>query len=298
MSAGKIDVTFVTYGDLPESDPDDRLALELLDTYGYSTQTAIWDDAAVDWSNSRLCVIRSTWDYHLKKKEFLAWAKKVSEVSRLFNSYHSIVWNSDKRYLDDIGASGVDIVPTMWINGRASDLRQLLTDQSATSIVIKPVVGLATFGVRKFTVPEELDQAVDHVRSISSSESSSGMVMVQPYLSSIHDYGERALVFFDGEYSHCVRKAPFQELAAAGHAGEERRTATPDEVKLAQSALAVFPEKTLYARVDLLQSDQGNPLVIELELIEPSLFLGMAEDAPRRFAQAISRQLKASASLS
>jgi hypothetical protein len=117
-------------------------------------------------------------------------------------------------------------------------------------------------------------------------------VLVQPYLNDVENYGERSLVFIDGEFSHAVRKAPFQKLAVAGHAGEEAKSATFAERKFGEQVIAVLPETPLYARVDVVSSSgDGDLRLLELELVEPSLFFGLAEGSAEKFAKAVSNRL-------
>jgi glutathione synthase/RimK-type ligase-like ATP-grasp enzyme len=275
------DFTFVTYSAMPDLDPDDRLAVRALEERGSRVASAVWDDPAVDWSKAGICVIRSTWDYNLRRDRFLAWAESVASVTRLFNSPALVRWNSHKSYLQDLGERGIPIVPTRWLrSGTNAKLRQVLEEQNWQRAVVKPAVGLATYGV-KAVVGDEQGQA--HLDSLLREHD----VMVQPYLESVDAYGERALVFIDSTYSHAVRKTAFQALLPAGEAGETPVEASAAEIAVGVSAMKSLPERALYGRVDLVRGADGEPLIIELELVEPTLFLSMHPRAAQRFADAL-----------
>jgi len=274
--------TFVTYAGMPELDPDDRLALDLLARRGFDVATAVWDDPAVDWTNAGIVIIRSTWDYNLRHAAFLAWAEGVAAVTALYNPISLVRWNLHKGYLADLAAHGVPTVHTRWIPaGAAGDLASMLREAGWGTAVVKPAIGLSTYGVRKVTGTFE-DQT--HVERLLQSHD----VMVQPYMRSVDDRGERSLMFIGGTYSHAARKTAFQALLPAGEAGETPADATAQEIEVATKAMQALPAGPLYARVDLVDDDAGSPRVIEFELIEPTLFLGMHPQAPERFANALS----------
>ncbi len=160
------------------------------------------------------------------------------------------------------------------------DLAQFLADAGLQTAVVKPAVGLSTYGVRRVDGSRE-DQA--HVATLLRDHD----VMVQPYVRSVETYGERALMFMQSTYSHAARKTAFQALLPAGEAGETPVEATGAEIAVAVAAVRALPQPALYARVDLVHGDDGEPLVIELEVVEPSLFLGMHPRAAGRFADAL-----------
>lgn len=277
------DFTFVTYRELPDLDPDDRLALDVLRQRGFEVRVAVWDDPDERWADARICVIRSTWDYNLKHVAFLQWAERVASVTRLYNPIELVRWNVHKRYLDDLARHGVPVVPTHWLErGATVDLRSVLDRTGWADAVAKPAVGLATYGVRKID-GDAPSQA--HVDALLREHD----VLVQPFLSSVVSYGERALVFIDGTYSHAVRKKAFQALAPAGLEDEAPVEATAAEIEVGTAALRALPQAPLYARIDIVPDGKENPVVIELELVEPSLFLSMHPDAPARFADALGR---------
>jgi glutathione synthase/RimK-type ligase-like ATP-grasp enzyme len=278
--------TFVTYSGLPDLDPDDRLAVDVLQALGHDVKVAIWDDSSVDWRHGGITVVRSTWDYHLHFQKFLKWYERVAALTSLWNSLALMRWNVHKRYLEVLRQHGLAVVPTLWFSaGSTVDLLETMHTQGWPEAVIKPAIGLSTYGVLKVSSHDQagLESGNRHLKRLLLE----GDVMLQPYLASVTDYGERALIFIDGSYSHAVRKTAFQALLPAGEAGETPAEASEEEIAVATQALAALPENPLYARVDLLQDDGGHPILIELELVEPSLFLSMNAQAPRRFAHAL-----------
>jgi glutathione synthase/RimK-type ligase-like ATP-grasp enzyme len=282
-----IDCTFVTYCELPDLDPDDRLAVEALRALDVRVEAAVWDDSHVDWTQTRACVLRSTWDYPLRIAEFLGWVDEVSKKTSLWNPAGVVRWNSHKFYLRELEARGVPIVPTAWVSrGSAVDLPSLMGERGWRQSVVKPAYGAGTVGVRRVgSSREAIADGQAHATGLLAEQD----VLVQPYLNSVREYPERALVFIDGAYSHAVSKTPFQALLPAGEAGEEPVVATGEEIDTATKAMAAVPGRQLYGRVDLVRDDAGAPVVIELELIEPSLFLGMYPPAATAFAGAIAR---------
>ncbi|HXW75845.1 MAG TPA: hypothetical protein VEJ20_00380 [Candidatus Eremiobacteraceae bacterium] len=285
----KPDFTFVTYRDLPALDPDDRLAVDALASRGLRVAAAIWNDPSADWRDAGIVVIRSTWDYHLDRAGFLRWAESVESVTPLWNRLDVLRWNSHKSYIRDLAERGAPVVPTAWIAaGSDPALRSMLGERGWSRAVVKPAVGLATAGVFLIDGSEDsIDRAEGHTRELLRSHD----VMVQPYIESVATYGERSLVFIAGAYSHAVSKTAFQILAPAGEAGEGLVEATRDEIDTAQRILDLVPWDTLYARVDLVRSDAGEPLLIELELVEPSLFMSLYPPAAERFAAALTALL-------
>jgi len=283
------DFTFVTYDGLPDLDPDDRLAVDALAKRGLNAVPAVWNDPAVDWSRAGTCIIRSTWDYHLDHAGFLAWAERVAAVAALWNPPHIVRWNSNKRYLEEIERRGAPIVSTAWLRaGQPVDITAFLHERGWERAVIKPVVGLATRNVMMVEPSADgLARAQAHADMLLAEQD----VMVQPFLESVERYGERALVFIDGEYSHAARKIAFQPLAVAGEAGETPVVAEPDEIAVAK-LVAGMVEGALYGRVDLVRDEAGKPIIIEFELVEPSLFLSLHPPAAERFADALAKPIR------
>jgi hypothetical protein len=249
----------------------------------------VWDDRKVDWSTFDLVVVRSTWDYSLRHNEFIRWLRRVSLRSTLANSADVIEWNLDKRYLRDLQRSAVPVVPTTWIE--PGDAVRL---PDRGELVVKPVVSAGAKDTTRYAMPNHADIAREHIEALLRAQRS---VMVQPYISSVDELGETALVYIDGTFSHAVRKGPILREAlfttTALFATEDLTPteATDAERELGDEVLRLVNERepVLYARVDIVQGARAEPLVLEVELTEPSLFLALHEGATDRFAEAIGR---------
>jgi hypothetical protein len=279
-------VLLATCADLPAGDEDADALVAALAARGVDAGWAVWTDRGVDWSRA-LTVIRSTWDYTYDRDAFLAWARSVR---RLVNPPDVVEWNSDKTYLRDLADAGLPVVPTAWsAPGEAVEL------PVAGEFVVKPSIGAGSKGAGRFSV-DAAGVAREHVARLHDA---GRIVLVQPYLAEIDTAGETSLIYIDGTFSHAIGKAAMLPEGVVHPVGsyslyvEERispRAASADE--LAVGSLAVnairdrFGADQLYARVDLLPTPDG-PVVIELELTEPSLFLGHAAGAVDVFAAAI-----------
>ena len=244
-----------------------------------------WDDDTVDWEAFRVVIIRSAWDYHQRSDEFLAWARHVARVSTLWNPLDVIEWNIDKRYLADVERRGVPIVPTSFIESE-QDVSGVVT---AGDIVVKPSVGAGSNGV--FRSRGDRQAALAHTRSLLAAGST---VMVQPYVERVDVTGETGLVYLGGEFSHAFRKSAILAEPVEFEGGlmaveqSSRHLATVEERALGAQVASLLPP-TAYARIDLLPGE-GGPVVLELELTEPSLFLHHDPGAAAR-AAAVFRSL-------
>ncbi|MFG2000133.1 RimK family alpha-L-glutamate ligase [Spirillospora sp. NPDC048911] len=269
---------------MPDGNDDVRELAEALLAQGLRPEVVSWDDPGADWDSFALVVVRSTWDYTARLDEFLAWAGRVP---RLLNPAEVLRWNTDKRYLRDLQDAGVPVVPTRW------DLDDVPADWP--EYVIKPAVSAGSRDTARWRAGEE-DKARAHLRALREAGRT---VMIQPYLSAIDSEGETALLYCDREFSHAARKAPILKAGAglldAPHGGEiTAAEATPEQLAVAAQALAAVPGELLYARVDLVPGPDGTPVVLELELAEPNLFLEHAAGSAARFARAIMRRVSRS----
>lgn len=283
-------VALVTCAEFADLEADDRLLLAPLAKRGIAAEPAVWDDPSVDWTAYDLAVLRSPWDYPARRDEFVAWAARVP---RLANPAHVVAWNTDKRYLADLDTAGVPVVPTTWLDPGVP-----WAPPSTGEIVLKPVVGAGSVDAGRYDCadPEHRRLAADHVARLHAAGRT---VMLQPYLPAVDTYGETALLFFRGVYSHAIRKGPMLDGPDLGVEGlykaEEisAREPTPAERAVAERVLAAVPggPELLYARVDLIPGPDGAPVLVEVELTEPSLFLGYAPGAADRLAAAIAATL-------
>ena len=253
-----------------------------------------WDDAGVDWSQYDVAVLRSTWDYSLRLGEFLDWATRIAAQTHLLNPFAVVRWNTDKHYLHELAAAGVRTVPSDFIepdDAAESELDAFLARHPAAEFVVKPAIGAGSRDAQRHA-REDVHAALSHVRRLQGARRS---VLLQPYLARVDAAGETALIFFEGRFSHAIRKGPLlrrgegptRALFATEHI--TARTPQPAERALAEATLAAmpFPQPLLYARVDLIGADDGSPCVLELELTEPSLFFDHDAGAAERFASAL-----------
>lgn len=301
------DVTFVTYDGLPLGDPDDQLALDILRASGLDCTTTDWLSGAQAFRESKITVLRSCWNYHMHLPRFHNFLEEVAACSHLLNPLAMVQGNLKKTYLCELARRGLPVCPTAVVERPEELSPELLLSRlallsqegfdGAGTFIIKPAVGLATWGVKKVDLDgadggAALKTMLAHMQYLRE-QSPDGDVLLQPYLPQVEKERERALVFIDGEYSHAVSKSAFQHLAVAGQAGESPLQAEPAEIELARRVLATLPSPPLYARVDLVPaSASGGALLLELELTEPSLFLSMKEGSAERFARAIQKRLK------
>jgi hypothetical protein len=279
-------VALATYRDLPHLNEDDRLLQSALGALGIDAAPAVWDGAEERWSDYRAVVVRSCWDYHRRLDEFLAWFAVLERAgTAVWNPLPLLRWNSHKRYLTDVAARGVPVVPTRWL-GRGTSVRlaELLAELAWRDAVVKPAVSASAFDTWR-TAPATAahDQAqLDRLLA-------AGDVMVQPLVAEVTEPGEWSLVFLGGHFSHAVLKRPRAgDYRVQWEFGGSAVSAVPGAhlVAAAERALAAAPGAALYARVDGVE--QGGRLVLmELELIEPHLFLGWSAPAAARLAAAL-----------
>ena len=288
---------------LDEDMPPLRAALAAL---GAEVTTPEWDDPAVDWSRFDVAVLRSPWDYMDRLAEFLAWTERCGAATRLFNPPALVRWNTDKHYLLDLARAGVPVVPTRFAEvgeaaGEVVD-RFLAGGPAALSageacafdeFVVKPAVGVGSRDAARFPRRDPARAAAHLGRLLGSGRAA----LLQPYLARVDEAGETALMHFDGRFSHAIRKAallrPEGTLVAGLFAPEKisARVPAPDELAVAAAACAAVAERQpLYTRVDLIRDMAGRPVVLELEMTEPSLFFPFAPGSADVFARAILRR--------
>jgi hypothetical protein len=266
---------------LPEADPDEELLLEALVAAGLEPRLAAWDDRGVDWPAAALTVIRSTWDYHHYRGEFVAWAERAAGLAPLWNPAPVVRWNSHKGYLLELAAAGVPVVPTVLLRqGANANLAAIISEHDWQRVVVKPAVSASSYRTVHADA-ETLDEGDAHLRELLAERD----VLVQPYISSVEDYGERAVIRIDGSFTHSVRKSP--RFSADEEAVSGALTIAEDERIVAEKALAFVAQPLLYARIDLARDSDDRPQVMELELIEPSLYLLQSPAALSRLVSAI-----------
>jgi hypothetical protein len=243
-----------------------------------------WDDPGFDWTAVDAAVLRSTWDYHLRRDSFLAWTRKVP---RLLNPARVVEWNSHKGYLKELEARAAHTVPTLWVpRGPPPLLVQLLSAHGWSEAVVKPCVSASAHQTVRFSLSDW-----KHAQDMLAVICATGDAMVQPYLKAVETHHERSLIFIDGVFSHAVRREP---VLITHRFAATRVTAEDDELWIAENALrGLETGPLLYARVDLIRDDRNDVRVMELELIEPALYLYLCPEAAQSLADAIVRRVSA-----
>ena len=283
-----VTITFVSCSWARDLDHDLPLLLDAAHQRGIDAEITLWDDPAVEWNAYDAVVIRSCWDYIMRHEEFLAWA---ASVPRLHNSHEVLTWNTDKVYLRQIEAAGVPIIETRWNITGGDDLGD------HAEWVVKPTVSAGSRDTARW---ESRDEVYAHSAALVAAGRTS---MTQPYISSVDDEGETAMLFFGGEFSHSIRKGQLLRRGEGVRQDRDSRESieprTPNEAQLAVSTAALaaagdvlgIDEPPLYARIDLVTADDGAPVLIELELAEPSLFLPQSDGGAGRLVDALAARI-------
>jgi len=284
LSAG-VDVALATCAQLPEPDHDAQPLLDALATEGIAADFLAWDDPGADFSCARLTLLRSTWNYPQHADAFAHWLDRTAAVSDLWNPLAVVRWNIHKSYLLELERRGVPVAPTEVVRrGEDRSLRSILRTRGWEDVVVKPAVSAASYRTLRVR-PGEDDRGEAHLRALLDD----GDTLVQRYLPSVEDHGERALVWIDGELTHSVRKSP--RFSGEDESVSDALPISHAEAGLARAAVAALDDEPLYARVDVAPAPGGDPVVMELALIEPSLFFPQGPRALERLVAGIGRRL-------
>jgi O-ureido-D-serine cyclo-ligase len=267
------------------TDDDLEPLLGALTDAGLRPDAPCWDDADVEWSAYDLVVLRSPWDYVRRYDEFMTWLQEIEQHAPVLNPSPVVRWNTNKRYLEDLGQLGLPVAPTTFF---APDDPAPVLSHHAGQLVVKPVISAGSKDTARHSDPSD---AEEHARALLDEGRE---VMVQPYLDGIDSYGETGMVFFDGVLSHAFRKAPILALDAPPtdelFASEEitPREPTDDERRIGEAAIsACGGPNLLYGRVDVVPGHDASPVILEVELTEPSYFVAHGPGSAERFAAAV-----------
>ena len=282
-------VLVATAAEVPDLDAEGRLLLAALEAAGARARPAVWTDDREDWGAADLVVVRCTWDYARRRDAFLAWADRVAAATTLLNPPGLLRWTTDKAYLAELAAAGVPVVPSLFLDDVADH------DLLDVEHVVKPSVSAGSLDTLRVAAGDR-EASLAQVRAILATGRTA---LVQPYLDQVDEHGETALVHLDGRFSHAMRKAAILTPDRGDPADDEglfvqeemsARTASADELALGERVLDIVGARgegtPLYCRVDLLPTDDG-PLVLEVELAEPSLFLEHVAGSADRLAEAV-----------
>ena len=279
-------IAFVTYQKAPNLTPDDALAIAPLRELDIEVTPAIWNDPDVNWKQFDAVIVRSCWDYHRQPRQFRQWLDRLkAQQIALWNPAEIMRWNMHKKYLQELAAKGVMIPPTLWLEAEASaDLFSLLHENRFERAVIKPMISATayqTYCTSPATARDDqsrLDEILRHTGA-----------MIQKFVDEITTAGEWSLIFFAGKFSHAVLKRPQDgDFRVQSEFGGTSHLRTPPAklITQAEEILRLIEAPLLYARVDGVASN-GQFVLMELELIEPCLFLNVDVAALRRFPEAI-----------
>lgn len=303
-------IALVTANGVGDLDEDMPLLEAALRGAGVAVETPCWDDPLVDWTSYQAALLRSTWDYTDRIGEFLAWCDHCAARTRLLNPPEVVRWNTDKHYLADLARAGVPVVPTRFVepgdDAHAALAAFLAGGESSVTVgrsvgfsdfVVKPAIGAGSRDAARYR-RSEAGRAREHLARLLAAGRST---LLQPYLEQVDRCGETAVLYFGGAFSHAARKGPLLRAGAAMVEGLfapediQARDADQQELETAAAAFAAIPfASPIYARIDLLRDAQDSPVVLELELTEPSLFLAQAPGAAERFVQHILQGLRES----
>ena len=288
-----ITIALVTTKEACDLDEDLRPLELALQQIGARVHVADWDDVTIDWSTFDVALLRSTWDYSMRLSKFISWAEKVSMQTALLNPLPILQWNIDKHYLTALTHANVPTVFTDFVEPHddvSEKISNFLAHCQAEEIVVKPAIGSGSRDAQRHS-RRDMTTISEHVERLVNAKRS---VMLQPYLDRVDEDGETALIIYNGCFSHAIRKGPLLRSGEGATKGlfapEEIEPRVPDseQLRVAEQAVAAIPFPTpLYARVDLIRDDKDAPCVLELELMEPSMFFAHAEGSADRFAAAI-----------
>jgi glutathione synthase/RimK-type ligase-like ATP-grasp enzyme len=285
-----MDVLLATCAAMPGLYADDRYLLEALSQRGLSVAPAVWEDPRAPWEECGLCIIRSTWDYSYRRDQYLAWTERVARTTHLWNPPSVVRWNTHKRYLAELADVDVATVPTVCLSaGTGVRLEELLRERGWSDVVIKAAVAqTGRYAVR--IRAEEMARGQAHLDRLLPHDD----MLVQPWVPAAAGE-EISLVFIDGEFTHAVKKraAGGEFLVHHDYGGSVRPTRPRRaQMELAERALACVSERLRYGRVDLVADQNGDPMLMELELVEPELFFRYSQAAVERLVNAVERDLE------
>ncbi len=259
-----IDVTLVTCRAHPKLPEDDQFLLAALERRGMRHRVAIWDDPDVDWSESSVTLLRAAWDSHLNPPGFIAWLDRLGSQSHLLNTTSLVQWNFDKQYLVELREKGKNVVPTAILTSASeAAISQALQQIAATEVVVKPRFGADAYGVTR--LPPRPEAIAAHFERFGAN----GGLLMQPFIPGVELERERSLVFIGGRFSHALYRNPFGS-GPTRQTPDNVHTPTAEELGFCRELLGSLPRLS-YARVDLLPL-YARPALMELEIIDPSLF--------------------------
>ena len=282
-------LAFLTMDSLDDFVSYDALVADCLADRDVTVANVSWRSRTVKWDDFEMVIIRSPWDYQQAADEFLTVLEAIdASTAVLWNPIDVVRWNVRKTYLQELDDRGITIVPTQFVESPTeSQICGMFEVFESDQIVIKPVVG-ANANDAFWLRPDSSALELQRIESLYAGR----LALLQPFIPSVIEYGETSLMFFDGQYSHSVLKTPKAgDFRVQEEHGSRIQSIAPDPalIEFSRRALAPIPQPILYGRVDLVELPNGQPAVMELELIEPSMYLSYDADSAARFADAIQR---------
>lgn len=284
-------IVFLTMDSIEGFYTYDELLVEPFKDLGWAVEFISWKAKNVNWKDYNAVIVRSTWDYQNSPEEFLQVLEEINSKTHLENNLEIIKWNMDKTYLRDLEEKGVKIVPSMWRNSfEVDEISMFFNELDTNELIIKPIISANadnTFRINKDDFKSQL--------STLNSKFSSRPFMVQPFMKNIITEGEYSLFYFGGKYSHAILKTPKQNdfRVQEEHGGKIQLVQSEEDLKKeAEKILKVIEQDLLYARIDFVRTDKNDFALMELELIEPSLYFNMDPKSPKRFAEVFDNRIK------
>ena len=281
-------VVFATCRAMPAFQPDDQLIADALLGLGCTVKPAPWNGPCEPFAEADLVVVRSTWDYFEQPLAFAAWLQQLKGVRGVVcNQPDLMLWNCNKTYLLDLAERGAPLPPTRLCRPDAAELQQAMSELGLREAIVKPVIGAGASGltILRSEDPASFERAAAALKHQG---------LVQPLLAEIRTHGETSCTFFAGEFSHAVIKHPGADsiLVQSEHGGRSERVAlTPAQLTVARAMLDLLPEPAVFARVDMIFGDHA-PMLMEIEVIEPELFVRHEAKAPEHLARTLVRCLR------
>jgi glutathione synthase/RimK-type ligase-like ATP-grasp enzyme len=266
----------------------DQLLFDPLEKLGWSVEEVSWRAKNTDWNQFDVVIIRSTWDYQDDPALFLEVLEDIEKSSaQLENSLESVKWNIDKTYLQELENKGIEIVPTLWRNQfHEKEINSYFDKFDTDEIIIKPTVSANADNTFRIPISEK-SQYLNQLSKVFKDRS----FLVQPFMDGIIQEGEFSLFFFGKTYSHTVLKKPKPSdfRVQEEHGGRLKFVKNPGEGLLnsAQKLLEKIDPLPLYSRMDYVRTDNHSFALMEIELIEPSLYFNMDPASPKRFASVL-----------
>ncbi len=258
--------------------PEDALLRDALRGRGLDARIVAWDNLAIDWSGVKLCVIRSPGDWCFRLGEFRQWAQSVQRVTTIWNSVELMKWVSDKSYLVQLLDRGISVVPTCCFpRGSAVNLRQFLEGKGWPDAILKPLVGQGSMGIIRTSLSsppgaQPLSEAQVHLDALLQRHGA----LIQPYFPAVETEGELSLIYILGRITHAVRKFPNEgDFRAYGTPASKQEPAEVDDTTaaFAENAIQAIGLPVAFGRIDVISGDRGEMHLLELELMQPRLFL-------------------------